>query len=192
MQPESRDDTGVGTVERSRSASVSSGRAKCRKRFDQHTCVRNGPVPEGRNTSGRHLTPQQVMITMVGWSQRCRATAPVAPDGAVDSSSSTPAPPTHMSMPSADRLGPTPPPVEMITVSRKRILSWDGGGPGPEPSWSTARPRLHPVAQLQLGQHPGHVGLQVPHSPRRLDETGFMDADGHLDPVRGVQLDQDV
>jgi hypothetical protein len=25
-----------------------------------------------------------------------------------------------------------------------------------------------------------------------LDETGFMDADGHLDPVRGVQLDQDV
>ena len=48
------------------------------------------------------------------------------------------------------------------------------------------------VAQLQLGQHPGHVGLQVPHGPRRLDETGFMDADGHLDPVRGVQLDQDV
>ena len=25
-----------------------------------------------------------------------------------------------------------------------------------------------------------------------LDETGFMDADGDLDPVGGVQLDQDV
>jgi hypothetical protein len=28
--------------------------------------------------------------------------------------------------------------------SRKTILSWDGGGPGPEPSWSTARPSTAP------------------------------------------------
>ena len=85
-----------------------------------------------------------------------------------------------------------PPPYPPGDRLRWRSSAGTAAVRGPSRAGRPPARRLHPVAQLQLGQHPGHVGFQVPHSPRRLDETGFMDADGHLDPVRGVQLDQDV